>query len=665
MPSVAMEIEIEAAGADIRASGRHGDVEKTPWRALGKSTSDFTSFAAAVSTLAASGKPLPPDLRNTAQSLQTAVLQRDIDALRARLAGDGQKPVLLRLALPPGELQDVPWEALCAPDQAMGFWATSPDVFPVRGVTTTEPLPPREIRGALSVLAVAPDGGRSLDALKLALDQRINAGEIEWLPPITGPDATVTTLFNRLNSGRTNPNVIHFLCHGGQKDGVAAVRLAGREEDSATWLSVELLAQQLKSSLRGFLRLILLESCEGARSSSFASAAEILARAGADAVVAHLWPVKADVARACSENLYRALTSDGPTQGDIAASMNQARRALLGSFDASAEAFSPIIYLRSPTGLLFEFKRKPGAPTQAPASSTTAPKSTSKALDPVALELLRQSFSLVLGDRTEEQIAAESGFRDRLREALTQAAVPAPPDLPLATLAQRFVMHNGTDSLNEEFQSAFTGESDGPPPFLDGIAKGLGAGPHITLLRLPWLEQAVAKAQPNRMIYVIQLGGGRVTLRTREPGGAWKKLERPPSSFDMQKEMVLLRLYGGYLPPRLIFSQPLLTEDDYIQGLRELESLPRDLTNQILSALFSRRALFLNISLYSSNHRLLLHTFYPQGVPRGSVAVLDPKDPERELWGKGVGMPGKNEGVDVVRSTADNLAAAIAEMAPQ
>lgn len=71
---------------------------------------------------------------------------------------------------------------------------------------------------------------------------------------------------------------------------------------------MELLAQQLKASLRGLLRLIVLEACEGARPGPFASAAETLVRAGADAV-AHLWPVKADVARACSAELYRARLS--------------------------------------------------------------------------------------------------------------------------------------------------------------------------------------------------------------------------------------------------------------------------------------------------------------------------------------------------------------------
>src|SRR6185436_2182409 len=102
------------------------------------------------------------------------------------------------------------------------------------------------------------------------------------------------------------------------------IRLADNDDGDESWLPIELLAQQLKASLRGFLRLIVLECCEGARPSAFASAAEILARAGADAVVAHLWPVKADVARACSEQLYRSLAGKDRGAGDIAIGMNEA-----------------------------------------------------------------------------------------------------------------------------------------------------------------------------------------------------------------------------------------------------------------------------------------------------------------------------------------------------
>src|SRR5262249_24359712 len=137
------------------------------------------------------------------------------------------------------------------------------------------------------------------------------------------------------------------------------------------WVEVELVAQQLKAGFRGVLRLVVLEACEGARPSAFASAAETLARAGADAVVAHLWPVKADVARTFSAELSRALARADRGAGDVALAMNEARRTILGAFDTSAEAASPVTYLRGQDGMIFDFKGRKVAPPapRAPASA--------------------------------------------------------------------------------------------------------------------------------------------------------------------------------------------------------------------------------------------------------------------------------------------------------
>jgi hypothetical protein len=65
--------------------------------------------------------------------------------------------------------------------------------------------------------------------------------------------------------------------------------------------------------------------------------------------------------------------------------------------------------------------------------------------------------------------------------------------------------------------------------------------------------------------------------------------------------------------------------------------------------------------MHTVHHRILLHRLYPRGMPRGSLAVIDPADGERALWEKGSGLPGKGEGVEVVESTVEDLGAALAE----
>src|SRR5262249_21268619 len=159
------------------------------------------------------------------------------------------------------------------------------------------------------------------------------------------------------------------------------------------------------------LRLIVLEACQGAAPGAFGSAAEIFARAGADAVVAHLWPVRMDTARACSTALYRSLTLATVARGDIGQSVADARRTLLAE---GAEAFSPILFLRGRDPVLFDFEgrrvHKPG------------PKKAGLTLAPALETLLDSPFTLVLGDLEEDRAA----LGQRLEQAMTESGEPVP-----------------------------------------------------------------------------------------------------------------------------------------------------------------------------------------------------------------------------------------------
>lgn len=379
-----MEIEIERAGADLRITARGSRDERPAPHLLGPDA-PVSSFTAGARAAAGRGRILGAHIAE-AKQLHRALFRDGVEHLRTRLAeAAAGSPLLIRLLIRDPELQAVPWEALCDPASAMGFLGTSPDLLPVRGVTTAEPWQPGPVRGALRVLAIAPQGGRAAGMLKSALAERLASGEIEWLDPIEGPAAEVRSLFQRLRR-EPAPHVIHFLGHGGASGGVPALRLADAD-DEETWLPVELLAQQLKASFRGQLRLVVLEACEGARPSAFASAAEILARAGADAVVAHLWPVQADVARLCSEQIYRTLAGADRQRGDIAVSLNEARRAVLGAFGGSAEAFSPVLYLRGSSGVLFDFADRRLAAAPAARSAPPAPRKPGAVTPALAAEI--------------------------------------------------------------------------------------------------------------------------------------------------------------------------------------------------------------------------------------------------------------------------------------
>lgn len=665
LPPVWLELTLDCVGDDVRVSARGSRGENHLPRTLAVQRAALLQFASAVEHAARHGQPLPDSVVAQAQAFQKAVLSDDVGKLFSSLQSSSDEPLFLRL-LVHQDLRAVPWEALCNPGESLGFWGTSSRVLPVRGVTTSEPWRPREIRGAVKVLAIAPTDAASLVNLKQALQTRIDTGEIEWLDPVQGLAAKVPAIFARLRREPV-PNVIHFLGHGGiDSRGRPCLRMSD-EDDEEKWLPVEVLAQQIAASFRGMLRLVVLEACETAASSTsalispgFSSAAQILTQAGADAVVAFSWPTRAKAALTCTTEFYRALTGIGRSVADVAFALNEARRAMIGAYDGSAEALNPVAYVRGPEGRVFDFKNRK---VEAPKPSVTISAEAGQVPSGLA-RILRVPFSLVLGDRWKQDRKALDKFRDKLHQELTKVS-HAPNGLPMSTLAQWFALHRGSDKLGNEFQKAFRASMQGPPVF-SAVARLLPPGVHTTLLRNPWLEQGLAEHHPERTIYVIQPQDGGALVLKREAGvEEWEELDKAPAEVNLDEEFLVLRPYRGYTPDE-VFTPPLLTEDDYYLGLRELwktKVLPEDLGNALRRTLEYRPTLILGLSMLTANHRMLLHTLYERGLQRTSLAVIEPDDREGAMWGSGTGLPGKGAGIEVLETSIGDLEAAFAAMA--
>jgi tetratricopeptide (TPR) repeat protein len=365
-----IEIELAAVGADVEATATGSRGERPPPQRMGVTLDRLELFARKVSRAVERAQPLADAVVAEAGALHEALFCGEILSLASRLAeaSPGGR-LLLRLMLRDPALQGIPWEALCRPGTTEGFLGSSDDRLVARGVSSARAWSPREVGGAVRLLVVAPTlDEAALAALKTALAGPIASGELAWVDPVTGAAAAPRLLFERLRR-EPQPHVIHFLGHGGADlAGRPTLRLADDEDGEEVWIKAEALAQELSASLGEDLRLLVLESCEGARPGVFGSAAEVLARAGADAVVAHLWPVRAEAARAGSAAFYRTLTAAARGRGDVAASLAAARRTLLAS---SAEGFSPVLYLRGFDPVLFDFARRPSAPQASPSLPAT------------------------------------------------------------------------------------------------------------------------------------------------------------------------------------------------------------------------------------------------------------------------------------------------------
>jgi hypothetical protein len=274
-------------------------------------------------------------------------------------------------------------------------------------------------------------------------------------------------------------------------------------------------------------------------------------------------------------------------------------------------------------------------------------------MDGALATLLAAPFSLLIGDHGDDERPALEGLRDRIDKALAEAPAPASPGLPLSARAQRFLFRRGSVALGREFQRSFPECAPGAS-LLDALARLASPGVHATLLRRPVFEHAIARHQPDRPLYVLQPDEKAVSvLRPKARGKGWEELAEPPAASDLRDAIVVLRLYRGFTPDG-VFTMPLLTEDDYLFGFPEIEHvLPQALADALLRTLHTRPALCLGLSLPVWDHRVALHRLFGQRpLPRGSLALLDPGDSDRDLWTLGAGLPGR-DGIPVVDAGGD------------
>src|SRR5262249_11785184 len=152
------------------------------------------------------------------------------------------------------------------------------------------------------------------------------------------------------------------------------------------------------------------------------------------------------------------------------------------------------------------------------------------------------------------------------------------------------------------------------------------------LLWKPHLERAVAEAHPKRNVFAIQLSLMGTSIRprvvTRAAGApAWKMETVTPKRFDLENDIVILRLYGGYsAEPRIILSQPVITEDDHIYGLMAVEGLQMPgWMEDLLGRIRVQAGFFVGLSALEYRHRILLRWLYDQRqAPSDSLALLMP-----------------------------------------
>ena len=265
--------------------------------------------------------------RQLFEFLFPAEVREHLNAVRRQAAQEGTS-VQVRLRIGSPELAALPWEFLYDPGRD-DYLCLSTSL--VRYLEVLEPRRLLAVTPPLRVLGMVARPGElgtlNVDHEKRRLQEALagleSAGgvELSWVAGQTWWD-----LQNALDQGIWH--IFHFIGHGGfdQHSGEGILALTG--EDGG----VHRLAASDLGLLLGehhSLRLVVLNSCESARSSTsdvFSSTAAVLMRRGIPAVVAMQYDISDEAAIAFARGLYTAVASraSGGSGGDPGPAGDQA-----------------------------------------------------------------------------------------------------------------------------------------------------------------------------------------------------------------------------------------------------------------------------------------------------------------------------------------------------
>ena len=292
-------------------------------------------------------------------------------SLNRAQSGLGVRLVLDLTRVP--ELAMLPWEFLCndRTDLFLGQTFESPIV---RYLHLDEEIKPLFVQGPLRVLVMIADvpGLPRLDVEKewSELKKTVNALEEQNLMEVERLDeATLPALQQHLMKRMVDRpyHVFHFIGHGAYdaKTGKGRLLIKRSDSDDVYPVTPERLSVVLRTHNRT-LRLVVLNACEGARTSANDSytgiAQNLLRQGGIPAIVAMQYKISDPAAITFSREFYNGLASGLPLEG----ALSHARLAIFTD-DNDVEWATPVLYLHASSGQLFNVKEvRPKTPLPRP-----------------------------------------------------------------------------------------------------------------------------------------------------------------------------------------------------------------------------------------------------------------------------------------------------------
>jgi site-specific recombinase XerD len=305
--------------------------------------------------------PEEQTVQNFGQALFDALFIGEVRScydVSQREAFHQNKGLRIKLCIQSPELASLPWEFLYDKKKAE-YICFSSNTPIVRYLELPQPPPPIGVTLPLSILGViaSPKDLPELDTehekyrVEKSLERLRNDGlvKLTWLAGRTWQD---------LQRAMRNDtwHILHFIGHGGFDPQADEGMIALEDEEGYTYNMSATGLGRLVADHRP-LRLIVLNSCDGAKGSKhdiFSSTAAILVRRGLPAVLAMQYEITDSAAIELSRSFYEALADGLPV--DMA--VTDARKAINLAISHTLEWGTPVLYMRSPNGVLFDLQVK-------------------------------------------------------------------------------------------------------------------------------------------------------------------------------------------------------------------------------------------------------------------------------------------------------------------
>ena len=323
------------------------------------------------------------------------------------------------------ELARLPWEMIYDP-AFDHFFSLSTGTPVVRYLNLPREAAPLQVSPPLRVLVMisGPQGHPPLNTeaewerLSQSLEGLIARGQV--VLERMGA-ATLADLQRLLRRGQYH--VFHFIGHGAfdesAQDGLLLLEDEDRNGHPVSGGSLGNLLHDHRS-----LQLVLLNACQGGtagREDPFAGSAETLVQRGIPAVIAMQRAITDRSAIQFSQEFYSALADGYP----VDAALVEGRKAISGSGN-SLEWATPVLYMRSPDGLLFDLQPVSQPPTP-PKTGRTRPESAPEVVSvPRPVPTDAYPVSMVGIDEIEREL---SDLREQLQRGRLVLLIGA--DLPV------------------------------------------------------------------------------------------------------------------------------------------------------------------------------------------------------------------------------------------